>query len=89
MSRQAGFPDHRPGRDHSPVATHLDRGPGDLQRVRLQQRTGQCQLWCQLRGLKGFIGDPHLNGFSKLLISHVALPGSNPSLSARLSAEFC
>jgi hypothetical protein len=40
----------------------------------------RCQLWCQLRGLKGFIGGFTLNLFSKLLIPHVALPGSNPSV---------
>jgi hypothetical protein len=42
----------------------------------------QCQPRCQLRGLKGLIGDPCFNGISKLLIQRVALPGSNPSLSA-------
>lgn len=53
-------------------------------------RKFQCQLWCQLpqlRGLKGFIGGSALNLFSKLLIPHVALPGSNPSLSA--NRDFC
>lgn len=63
----------------SAVATWRGGGTDKLQHTRRESSESQCQLWCQARGLKGFIGGSALNLFRKLLIRHVALPGSNPS----------
>ena len=42
-----------------------------------------CQIYCQIGGFEGIAGDKFIFEVSKLLISLMPPPSSNPSLSAR------
>lgn len=81
-SLAASTPCGRAHRDSSADANRCTYMAGRQRCHPRRARDPQCQLQCQPRGPKGFIGDPHPNLFSKLLIPHVALPDSSPSLSA-------
>jgi hypothetical protein len=43
---------------------------------------GYCQIYCQIGGFEGIAGDKFVFEVSKLLISLMPPPSSNPSLSA-------
>jgi hypothetical protein len=49
---------------------------------------GYCQIYCQIGGFEGIAGDKFVFEVSKLLISLMPPPSSNPSLSANFILKY-